>query len=118
MTSTLMRDSKGLLTTPCHQSGPQQAGLCLPVHSLPTATPTRPAQPGPSLSWPGDAGQTPSICRQLEPRGPRTLGGCPQSLRDTLVPAVSPAPGLAFNCHPHCFRQTDRQTGASRQSSV
>ena len=107
-----MRNFKGLLTTSFHQSGRRQARLHLNLHLA--AQCLRPTLSSPTPSTDpigvdlGDGGQTLSVCRQLEPRGPRTLDSCPQPLRDAKVPAVSLAPGLAFNCHP--FLQTDTHT--------
>lgn len=103
--------ASGLLTTPFHQPRCPQAGLGPHVHLGP---PVHAPLPHPARQGPVGADLVTearlSVCRRLEPRGPGTLGSCPQSLRDAPGPAVSPAPGLAFNCHPCSIRETDRRT--------
>lgn len=100
----LANDTLPPATAPSGRAGPSRAPRP-PVHA-PLPHPARQGPVGADLVTEARL----SVCRRLEPRGPGTLGSCPQSLRDAPGPAVSPAPGLAFNCHPCSIRETDRRT--------
>lgn len=72
---TRIRNAERLVKASLSSTEAPSTAWCL---VLVRASPPSTGPPGADL---GDGGQTLSICPQLEPQGPRTLGGCPQSLK-------------------------------------
>ena len=104
-TANVREELERLLMTAFHPSRRRQVGLG--GREPLAAQPACPAQPRAARSWPGDAGQTLPICRQLEPRGrgPGRLSSVTETRRSLQF--LQPWARLP-TATPPSDRQTDR----------